>query len=277
MKQQFATYLRVSTQKQGAQGLGISAQREMCSKFIRQNNGEMAREFIDVESGTHRDRKGLWQAIDYCQANGCGLVIAKLDRLARDVEFTFRVINTGIDIHFCDMPVVNSMILGVFASVAQYEREMCSKRTKDALAMKRAQGCKLGAASEKYKASIAAKEEQIKIDEIMERGRTKNERHLQSKEIVAFAKILRNVFSDACKGDATLWDWGRIDTKKDNRMRIFALMRDYKSIEPTLFRAWDFSDDDICDAKWQRKLSSTIAGLQKSVEKAKEYGITIEI
>ena len=68
------------------------------------------------------------------------MVIAKLDRLARDVEFTFKVINTGVEIHFTDMPMVNTMILGVFASVAQYERELISSRTKQALAAKKARG-----------------------------------------------------------------------------------------------------------------------------------------
>ena len=97
-----------------------------------------------MESGTHRDRPGLWQAINRCKQDGSTLVIAKLDRLARDVEFTFRIMNSGIDIHFCDMPVVNTMILGVFASVAQYERELTSKRTKDALAARRERGLKNG-------------------------------------------------------------------------------------------------------------------------------------
>ena len=147
----FVTYLRVSTQKQGRSGLGIEAQRKMCSDFMAHKNGEHVKEFIDTESGTHRNRKGLWDAIEYCQKHKCSLVIAKLDRLARDVEFTFKVINTGIDIHFTDMPVVNSMILGVFASVAQYEREMCSTRTKAALQAKKAQGAKLGASNEKYR------------------------------------------------------------------------------------------------------------------------------
>lgn len=140
----YVTYLRVSTQKQGGQGLGISAQREMCSHFVEQRGGTIVREFMDVESGAHRDRKGLWSAIEYCKANGCELVIAKLDRLARDVEFVFKVVNTGIDIHFCDMPVINTMILGVFASVAQYERELICSRTKAALDAKRARGEEMG-------------------------------------------------------------------------------------------------------------------------------------
>ena len=163
----FVTYLRVSTTKQGASGLGLEAQRKMCAEFIARNDGECVSEFIDVESGTHRDRKGLWQAIDYCKRNGTELVIAKLDRLARDVEFTFRVMNSGIQIHFTDMPVVNTMILGVFAAVAQYERELCSSRTKASLSQKKAHGAKLGASNDKYRLTRAARDvEEVKAENL---------------------------------------------------------------------------------------------------------------
>ena len=140
MSKQYISYLRVSTQKQGAEGLGISAQRAMCEQFVRSKGGEIVKEFLDVESGKSRTRAELWRAIEYAKANNVPLVIAKLDRLARDVEFTFKVMNTGIEIHFTDMPVVNTMILGVFASVAQYERELISARTKAAFAAKAARG-----------------------------------------------------------------------------------------------------------------------------------------
>lgn len=133
-------YLRVSTTRQFSSGLGIEAQRETCLNYIKSQDGELLKEFIDSESGKNRNRPGLLSAIDFCKTNGCTLVIAKLDRLARDVEFTFKVINTGIDIHFCDMPMINTMILGVFASVAQYERELISGRTKAALTAKKERG-----------------------------------------------------------------------------------------------------------------------------------------
>lgn len=132
-RQRFVIYLRVSTKRQGASGLGLEAQRKMCSDLIEREGGELVREFQDIESGKSRTRPGLWNAIDFCKAQGCTLVIAKLDRLARDVEFTFKVIGTGIQIRFVDMPVMNTMILGVFASVAQYERELIMQRTKGAL------------------------------------------------------------------------------------------------------------------------------------------------
>ncbi len=141
---EFISYIRVSTKKQGQSGLGLEAQREIISNYVN-GKGHVIAEYQDIESGTHRDRKGLWQAIDHAKRVGATLVIAKLDRLARDVEFTFKVVNSGVQIHFCDMPSVNTMILGVFASVAQYERELTSKRTKDALQAKKNQGIKLGA------------------------------------------------------------------------------------------------------------------------------------
>ena len=140
MNNQYCAYYRVSTQKQNLSHLGLEAQQAMCYDFIRSKNGTIVREFEDVESGKSRTREGLWNAIEYCKVNNCPLVIAKLDRLARDVEFTFKVINTGVEIHFTDMPMVNTMILGVFASVAQYERELISSRTKQALAAKKARG-----------------------------------------------------------------------------------------------------------------------------------------
>lgn len=141
----YVAYYRVSTQKQNASHLGLEAQRKTCGDFVRANNGVVVYEFTDVESGKSRNRKGLFDAIEYCKNNDCALVVAKLDRLARDVEFTFKIMNTGIDIHFCDMPIVNTMILGVFASVAQYERELISYRTKAALKVAKEKGKKLGA------------------------------------------------------------------------------------------------------------------------------------
>ena len=144
-KKSYVAYYRVSTQKQNASHLGLEAQRKTCGDFVRVNNGVIVNEFTDVESGKSTTRKGLFDAIDYCKENECSLVVARLDRLARNIEFTFKIINTGIDIHFCDMPMVNTMILGVFASVAQYERELVSIRTKAALKALKDRGVKLGA------------------------------------------------------------------------------------------------------------------------------------
>lgn len=259
----YCIYLRVSTTKQGNSGLGLEAQRKMCLDFIQRNGGICIAEFKDVESGTHRDRKGLWAAIDFSKRNSCGLVIAKLDRLARDVEFTFRVMNTGIDIHFTDMPVVNTMILGVFAAVAQYERELCSSRTKAALAQKKAAGAKLGASNDAYQATRAARDVEDIKKENAKRGATKHERHLQSRDVQALLKIIRNVYPDATQGELKDWQWQDIKTSDGIRQKVLMLMRDYREIDSCLFVKWDFTD--INGRALQVKLASTFNNLKKSI------------
>ena len=146
---QCAIYLRVSTQKQNISHLGLESQMQICESYIKETDGQLVKVFQDVQSGKSKDRKGLLDAIEFCKKNKCELVFAKLDRLARDVEFTFKVVNTGIQVHFCDMPQLNTLILGVMATVAQYERELISQRTKQALAAKKARGCKLGRTNNK--------------------------------------------------------------------------------------------------------------------------------
>lgn len=262
----YVVYIRVSTQRQGSSGLGLESQQKICGDFIKAHDGQKVAEFKDVESGTHRDRKGLLSAIDYCKRNDCALVIAKLDRLARDVEFCFKVINTGIEIHFVDMPQINTLLLGVFASVAQYERELTSDRTTKALAAKRERGESTGGASERWRMAYEKKTWEQKHNEGMKKGMTKNLRHLESRDVQVFMKVLRNVFPDACTGDVTEWDWDKINTKADNRAKILGLMRDYKELEPTLFVKWDFDVDDILSRPLLTKLSSYIVALRKSVK-----------
>lgn len=250
----YVTYLRVSTKKQGASGLGLDAQRKMCQDFIDRQGGEHVKEFLDVESGTHRDRKGLWQAIDYCKANGTSLVIAKLDRLARDVEFVFRITNTGIDIHFTDMPVVNTMILGVFAAVAQYERELTSDRTKKALAELKAKGEKLGAASERYYISDENRQKRA-----TQAGATRTRRVLEKKDTKVFIKILKKVFPKCASTPEGRWCTSFVSISK--RKKVFDLMKEYKEIDQSLFTTWDLSDYD--NPKLVAKLGSKMQSIIK--------------
>ena len=263
----FVVYIRVSTKKQGASGLGLEAQQKICGEFIKNHDGEKVAEYKDVESGTHRDRKGLADAVAYCKKNNCALVIAKLDRLARDVEFCFKIVNTGIEIHFCDMPQVNTLLLGVFASVAQYERELTSDRTRKALAAKKERGEVTGGASEKWIESFNNKTKEQIDKEYMERGRLRNERYLASRDVQVFLKIIKNVFAASCVGDdATLWNWSDVTTKGDYRARILGLMKDYKELDEsgTLFARWDFSD--LSSEKLRVRLCGNIQNVRKSLE-----------
>lgn len=262
----YVTYLRVSTKRQGAHGLGIDAQRKMCNDFIEHSEGLCVKEFLDVESGTHRNRKGLLSAIEYCKANDCALVVAKLDRLARDVEFCFKVVNTGIEIHFTDMPTINTLLLGVFASVAQYERELISSRTKAALDAKKRRGEKLGASSDKWQATVSAKSETIKSQERHKQGRTKSGRYMASKDVLAFFKILRSVFPDACQSeDKRHWHWSMINAKKENRNRIVQLIRDYKELDGSgeLFKSWKLQD--MNDERIRMKIVNQINSIKRAL------------
>lgn len=263
----FVVYIRVSTKKQGASGLGLEAQQKICGEFIKNYDGEKVAEYKDVESGTHRDRKGLADAVAYCKKNNCALVIAKLDRLARDVEFCFKIVNTGIEIHFADMPQVNTLLLGVFASVAQYERELTSDRTRKALAAKKERGEVTGGASDAWIESFNKKSKEQIDKEYMIKGKMKNERYLESKDVKVFLKIIKNVFPDACKyDDARDWDWSKVTTRGDYRRQILDLMRTHKELDEsgTLFARWDFSD--LSSEKLRVRLCGNIQNVRKSLE-----------
>ena len=257
----FAIYLRVSTKKQGKSGLGLDAQRKMCNDFIKSHGGNCLQEFVDVESGTHRNRKGLQDAIAYCKSNGCALVIAKLDRLARDVEFCFKVVNTGIEIHFTDMPQMNTLLLGVFAAVAQYERELTSERTKKALAVKKAQGAKLGASSDKYWLTRAQQSATAVQQMHLERGDVKSSHFKNSKDVKAFLMILRNVFPKATIGEPTEWNWSAITTRNGAKDIILNYIGNYKELDHDLFQSWNLQDDA---KKLLLKICSTIQTIKRS-------------
>lgn len=247
MKEKYAIYIRVSTQKQGHSGLGLQAQQDICENYINTQHGEIMQQFCDVMSGTKRDRPELLKAIDYCKQNKCILVFAKLDRLARDVEFTFKVINTGIEVHFCDMPVVNTMLLGVFSSVAQYERELCSARTKQALAVKKEQGCKLGRANKNY--AISPEHEKARIDAI---ARKKNANTLLSADFQSFCRIMKRIYpilSDYATPEPLFFlRWPEvaksISRTNENIKSILSLMRDAKMDNPNLFSKINLDSPD---------------------------------
>jgi DNA invertase Pin-like site-specific DNA recombinase len=140
-------YYRVSTDKQGRSGLGLEAQQEAVKRFLGTNP---AAEYTEVESGRKGDRPELTKALAECKATGATLVVAKLDRLARDVKLLLGFVDAGVSIRFIDLPDIDTgtatgrLILSVMASLAEFEARRISERTKDALAAKKARGDKLG-------------------------------------------------------------------------------------------------------------------------------------
>ena len=138
------TYLRVSTQRQGASGLGIAAQRAAVESYCRDHGYRVIKEFVEIESGRHSDRPGLRDALARAKSSRALLVIAKLDRLARNVEFIARLMNAGVEFVAVDLPQANPLTLHILAAVAEAEARSISERTKAALAAAKARGVVLG-------------------------------------------------------------------------------------------------------------------------------------
>jgi DNA invertase Pin-like site-specific DNA recombinase len=134
-------YLRVSTDKQGIRGLGMDAQKTAVRKFLGR---EPDHEFTEVETGRKKDRPELDKALTCCRKTKGQLIIAKLDRLARNAAFLLSLRDSGVDFVCCDMPHADRFTIGVLALVAEREADLISERTKAALAAAKQRGTKLG-------------------------------------------------------------------------------------------------------------------------------------
>ncbi|MCG2583507.1 recombinase family protein [Massilia sp. TS11] len=153
----YIAYYRVSTQKQGASGLGLEAQRETVARYLGAGASELIGEFIETETGKGADaltkRPQLRAALEACRKSGAKLLIAKLDRLARNVHFITGLMETAkgngrnaVTFVACDMPEANDLTIHIMAAFAEHEAKRISERTKDALKAAKARGMRLGAA-----------------------------------------------------------------------------------------------------------------------------------
>lgn len=140
----FVSYLRVSTQRQGQSGLGIEAQRSAVEQYVASVRGTLLDEHIEVESGSKAGRPILMQSIAQAKRSGAILVIAKLDRLARNVAFVSALMETGVEFVAVDFPAANKLLIHIMAAVAEHERMLISERTKAALAIAKSRGVRLG-------------------------------------------------------------------------------------------------------------------------------------
>ena len=141
---QVVSYLRVSTVRQGISGLGLEAQRAAVACFASGGGHTPVAEFVEVESGRKAERPQLIAALASCRLHRATLVIAKLDRLARNVAFIANLMDGGVEFLACDMPHANRLTLHLLAAIAEHEREMISHRTKAALQAVKARGVRLG-------------------------------------------------------------------------------------------------------------------------------------
>lgn len=140
----FVIYLRVSTQRQGKSGLGLEAQRQAVTDYLNGGRWKLVQEVIEVESGKRKDRPELLRALALCRVHGARLLIAKLDRLARNVAFIANLMEAGVEFEAVDLPQANKLTLHVMAALAEHEAAAISARTKAALAAAKARGTRLG-------------------------------------------------------------------------------------------------------------------------------------
>ena len=137
-------YERVSTARQGASGLGLEAQRQAIATYAEQRDAVIIARFTEVESGRCADRPELAKALHLAKVTGATLVIAKLDRLSRKAAFLLTLSDSGVRFSAVDLPEANDLTVGIMALVAQQEREAISRRTREALAVARERGVRLG-------------------------------------------------------------------------------------------------------------------------------------
>ena len=142
MNTTYVAYLRQSTKKQEVSGLGIEAQRQIIQKFLGQE--KPIAEYVETESGKRTDRPKLAEALDLCRKTKSTLIVAKLDRLSRNVAFTSKLLESDVEIKFCDFPEANRLVLHIIASIAEYEAGLISQRTKQSLKAKKNRGIQLG-------------------------------------------------------------------------------------------------------------------------------------
>ncbi len=146
---QFVTYYRVSTQRQGASGLGLDAQRQTVDRYLAGGVRTTAGEFVEIETGKGSNalekRPQLRLALDLCKKTGATLLIAKLDRLARNVHFVSGLMESKVSFVACDLPEANQLTIHIMAAFAEHEARRISERTRDALAAAKARGVVLGA------------------------------------------------------------------------------------------------------------------------------------
>jgi len=161
MNKKFIVYLRVSTQRQGDSGLGLEAQKATVNSFVKSTAGEIVMELVEVESGKKSDRPVLNQALALCKLNGYTLLVAKLDRLSRNLHFITALQQSKVNFLAADNPHATPFLIHILVAVAEHERNLISQRTKAALEVAKSRGVKLG--NPRYHSAIAKAVEARKV------------------------------------------------------------------------------------------------------------------
>lgn len=269
-------YSRVSTSQQT-----LAQQERTAYEWLNAHHMKVDEVVSDegISGGvSYTDRK-LGKELLPMTVEGDMIIVSEISRLGRSMFDLSKLIHTelkprklrlvvvsmGIDLNCAKMTAIDELILNNFSFAAQLEKQLISERTLSALAVKKAQGVKLGAASDKYRINYNNKDYQMKLQSHRKKGVTKNARFLEKKDTVAFLKVLSKVFPDACVGEPVNWQWNLINTKESSREKIIEVMNTFKEIDPTLFPKWNLSGDEAMSTKTQVKMANQITTLRRSI------------
>ncbi|QIH39122.1 recombinase family protein [Flavobacterium sp. Sr18] len=179
----FVAYYRVSRKEQGISGLGLSAQKSSVEKYVTSQDGTIVKSFTEIETGTNkRERIEIHKAIQLAKNEGAILIIAKLDRLARNVSFVSSLMDAGIEFLAVDMPSANNFTIHIFSALAEQEAKLISSRTKLALAELKKKGVKLGNPQ-----NLTSEARAKGVDKIKENA-INNDRNRQAQSIILNCK-----------------------------------------------------------------------------------------
>jgi DNA invertase Pin-like site-specific DNA recombinase len=266
MGKQYISWRRVSTFKQNRSGLGLEAQKEIIRYFIERDKGDWVADYEECYTGTELSGcEELRKAMNHAKNIGATLIIAKTDRFRNTAE-ALKIYEEMGDGHlmFCDLPSSDKFSLTLFFALAEREALIVSIRTKQALAVKKANGCKLGAANEKFQANRANKDKEVLLNQYNKMGNTKRTRFQESKRTQAFLRILQQIFPDATTNeDPHKWEWKLINTKGDNKDNILKMMKTMRDLDDSghLWHKWDFDADERLQ---QQRLAAQMHSIKRT-------------
>jgi DNA invertase Pin-like site-specific DNA recombinase len=174
----FIAYYRVSTKRQGQSGLGLEAQQHSVQAFLHSCGGILIGEYTEIETGKRNNRPQLQMALAAVKKAKGRLIIAKLDRLARNAAFVLNLLESSVDFVAADMPDANKLTIQIMAAFAEHERDQISERTKAALAAAKTRGVVLGAngrvLAKQHKVEAQKRAESLRgdVDAIKNEGHT---------------------------------------------------------------------------------------------------------
>lgn len=269
-------YSRVSTSAQT-----LAQQERTVYEWLNHHNMKVDEVVTDegVSGGVSYADRNLGKVLLPMMVEGDAIIVSEVSRLGRSMYDLSKLVNTelktrklrliivsmGLDLNCAKMTAIDELILSNFSFAAQLEKQLISERTLSALAVKKAQGVKLGAASPVYQERYKLKSSEERVMIHRKKGVVKNARFLQKKDTVAFLKVLTKVFPEACVGEPTEWQWNLINTKEASREKIIEVMNTFKEIDPTLFPKWNLSGDEAMSTKTQVKMANQITTLRRSI------------